>query len=159
MLNVRRENFKITFMINLSVNGDKLSASSYLDPGSFSLYWPRTFAVQFLCIWHEPQSFHNLNHSFIFLIITTPRDLFRNIIFKRWGKAQIDQYWYIYIYPFSNIIQNLGPHYSCCSLHKNSTIWSLTVWAGRCLWFHLQFPPGLWMNQPPSSRGQPTSSS
>lgn len=29
---------------------------------------------------------------------------------------------------------------------KNSTMWSLKVSAGRCLCFHLQFPPGLWMN-------------
>lgn len=38
------------------------------------------------------------------------------------------------------------PSTSRCSLHKSSTMWSLKVWAGRCLCFHLQFPPGLWMN-------------
>lgn len=43
-------------------------------------------------------------------------------------------------------VLNSRPSTSCCSLHKNSTMWSLKVWAGICLCFHLQFPPGLWMN-------------
>lgn len=43
----------------------------------------------------------------------------------------------------------LDSHIPCCSLHKNSTMW--------CLYFHLQFPPGLWMNnrQAPETNPHP----